>query len=201
MITVAVEGDTDAPFVTRLCEASGFQVRTPLFSRRGKDDLAEFIVGFARASHGAPHLVVRDLDHDASCAAEWLHANRPKTWGRFFALRIAVRAIESWFLADRKAAAEALRIPMQKLPLTPDDENDPKQTIVNLARASSKASVRAAIVPSPGRSRKTAPGYEGWLLDASTKWSLGRAVPNSPSLERAHRRLSALHSAWMANQS
>ena len=196
MITVAVEGDTDVPFVVRLCEASGFAVRTPLVTARGKHSLAPYIAGFARAAPGSPHLVVRDLDDDAPCAAAWIEANAPPSQGTYFALRLAVRAVEAWFLADRVVAAAALHVDEQRIPRRPDDEADPKLTIVNLARGSSKPSVRDAIVPVIGMSRKAGPGYGTWLLGASSRWSVERALPNSESLARAHRRLTAIHDAW-----
>jgi hypothetical protein len=199
VITVLVEGDTDVPFVSRLCEASGFQPRAPRVAN-GKHNLDPLIAGFARAGRGSPHLVLRDLDADSPCAADWVASNGPSSAGAYFALRLAVHAVEAWFLADRAAAAKALHIGEQKIPLRPDEEADPKRTIVQLARASTKASVRTAIVPTPGMSRKAGPGYEGWLIVASAAWSVDRAIANSPSLARALRRLTALCAAWESTQ-
>ena len=199
MITVLVEGDTDVPFVTRLCEGSGFQMRAPRVAK-GKHNLDPLIAGFARAGQGSPHLVVRDLDADLPCAAAWVADNAPKDAGAYFALRVAVRAVEAWFLADRAVAAAALHVGEPKIPLCPDDEIDPKTTVVNLARTSTKLSVRNAVVPAPGMSRKAGAGYEGWLIAAAAGWSLERAIANSPSLARAHRRLTALCAAWETGQ-
>ena len=56
--------------------------------------------------------------------------------GPYFSLRLAVRAVEAWFLADVKAAAPALAVSERSLPAAPDEESDPKQTIVALARTS-----------------------------------------------------------------
>lgn len=36
MISVVVEGDTDIPIVTVLCEAAGFEVATPIIDANGK---------------------------------------------------------------------------------------------------------------------------------------------------------------------
>ena len=126
MITVAVEGDTDVVFVSRLCEESGFAMRTPLVGRTGKGSLLEIIEGFARAGKGGPHLVVRDLDNDANCPGEWISRNAPKEAGPFFALRLAVRAVEAWFLADRDHAARSLRVAPNRIPNVPDNEPDPE---------------------------------------------------------------------------
>jgi hypothetical protein len=198
VITVAVEGDTDVPFVTRLCEESGFAVRAPLVSAGGKPSLDRMIPGLARAAHGSPHLVVRDLDQDAPCAAEWMKAHRPRDAGPYFCLRLAVRAVEAWFLADRAHAARSLHLTETRIPVRPDEEADPKRTIVELARRSSKPLLRRALVPEPGTSRKAGPGYASWLLEASLGWSFRRALVRSGSLARAHERLKKLREAWDA---
>lgn len=195
MITVLVEGDTDVPFVARLCEASGFEMRAPRIAG-GKHRLDPLVPGFARAAKGSPHLVVRDLDLDADCPAEWIDRHAPPSSGRYFMLRLAVRAVEAWFLADREAASAALHLAAQKIPRNPDEEPDPKRAIVNLARRSSKPSIQRALIPAPGSSRKAGPGYETWLLGAAERWSLARAEVNSPSLARARRRLTELQTAW-----
>lgn len=196
MILVAVEGDTDVPFVIRLCASAGFDAVTPILSLGGKDELDKRIAGFAAAAGGFPHLVVRDLDVDAPCAAAWLSNHRPKRAGRYFCLRLAVRAIEAWFLADRDHAAAALRVPTSRLPLAPDDEKNPKQTLVNLARSSTKRAVRQAVVPASGASRIVGAGYSSWLLEAAEGWRVEHAAAASPSLGRAVIRLRELREAW-----
>lgn len=196
MITVAVEGDTDVPFVSRLCEAAGFEVRAPIIDARGKHALDERIAGFARAGKGSPHLLVRDLDQDARCAVEWLSRTLPKERGEFFSLRLAVRAVEAWFLADREHAADCLHVSQSKIPVRPDEEDDPKLTIVSLARQSPKPLLKKLIVPAPGATRKAAPAYAQWLMEAAQGWSFNRAKKNSDSLARAHRALVQLRAAW-----
>lgn len=196
MIVVAVEGDTDVPFVTALCNAAGFEVRAPLIGRTGKPGLDEMLPGLARAGHGSPHLVVRDLDHDAECPGAWIASNLPADAGRYFRLRLAVRAVEAWFLSDRKRAAEALSIPVGRIPLSPDNEADPKLTVVALARLSKKADIQRALVPRAGATRKVGRGYAGWLLQAAEGWSLEAAMKNSRSLARAYERLVELERIW-----
>jgi hypothetical protein len=196
VIKVAVEGDTDVPFVTQLCNASGFDEILAIIDANGKDEIDARIDGFAKAGHYSPHLIVRDLDQDAECAATWVAAHVGKSGGPFFSLRIAVRAVEAWFLADRDNAAASLRLRIELIPNFPEAEADPKLTLVNLARRSGSARVRSAIVPAVGMSRKTGPGYAGWLQSAAANWSFTRARSNSPSLERAHRALVALNQTW-----
>jgi hypothetical protein len=139
--------------------------------------------------------VVRDLDQDAACAGAWLEKERPAT-ARYFLLRLAVRAVEAWFLADTETAARSLAVPRNRVPPRPDDEVDPKLSIVQLARRSTKPAIRNAIVPPPGWSRKVGPGYASWLLSASGDWDFAAAVARSPSLARAHRALASMFESW-----
>ena len=196
MITVAVEGDTDIPFVTKLCKSAGFAVREPLLDAGGKASLDQRMVGFAKAGHGSPHLVLRDLDEDAECAPTWLGRNAPEEVGRFFELRLAVRAVEAWFLADAETAARCLHIATTRIPVAPDEEKDPKLTVVNLARSSTKPRIRVGLVPLPGVKRKAGRDYERWLLESAASWRLDRAMKRSPSLARAHSALRAMHIRW-----
>ena len=193
MITVAVEGDTDIPIVTKLCAAVGLDVREPVLDRGGKVALDAAIPGYAKAAHDAGYLVLRDLDNDAECAPTWLATNAPLQPKRFFRLRLAVRAIESWVMADAESVASSLHVPAHRVPIKPDDEVDPKLTLVNLARLSTKPAVRAALVPTAGMTRKAGRGYEGWLIELGReKWRVDVAVKRSPSLARARNALSAL---------
>jgi len=185
MISVYVEGDTDIPFVQALCKKAGFEVREPIFDAGGKTTLDPKLLGLARAAAGAPYLVLRDLDHDAPCASAWLKGHAPSAPGRFFALRLAVRAVESWFLADAVTAASALHVPVTQIPHDPDAEHDPKTRIVTLARKSTKPDIRKRLVPKPGAKRKAGPEYETWLIQSAARWKLERAHDRSPSLRKA----------------
>ncbi|MBL8606256.1 MAG: hypothetical protein JNL38_03005 [Myxococcales bacterium] len=196
MITVVVEGDTDIPFVARLCEGVGIEIRLPVVDAAGKGAVDRDLDGYARAAQGSPYLVLRDLDQDAACAPAWLETNRPAITGKFFCLRLAVRAVEAWFLADAKTAAASLHLPLAKMPLAPDAEPDPTRTIVNLARSSPKPAIRRGLVPAAGAKRSVGPDYEGWLIRSAADWSLERALERSPSLAGAKRSLERLKGIW-----
>ncbi len=200
LITVAVEGDTDIPFAKKLCESAGFTAREPLLDAEGKGGLDGRVPGFAQAGRGSPHLILRDLDRDGPCAPAWIAKNLPRGCGQFFSLRLAVRAIEAWFLADAETAARCLHVTEARIPLAPDDEPDPKLTLVNLGRHSTKKRVREGLVPRPGVSRKAGPDYERWLLEGAEKWSIDRAMARSPSLARAHAALGRLRASWQRSQ-
>ncbi len=162
----------------------------------GRGGIDSRLSGYARAGAGSPWLVLRDLDRDAPCAPAWRAKHEPKPPGRFFALRMAVRAVEAWFLADTEAAARSLHVGVEALPVNPDAELDPKKTIVALARRSTKPAIKNGLVPKPGISRPAGPDYGRWFIVSAKGWSLERALPRSESLRRALTALRALREDW-----
>jgi len=195
-ITIVVEGDTDAPFATRLCEAAGFQVSPLLVASGWKSRLDSLIPNLLNANRSSPYLILRDLDCDEECPGTWLSKNRLTNQGDYYVLRLAVHAVEAWFLADHECAAAALHVGAMKLPMEPEKERDPKVTLVNLARMSTKPRIQTAIVPKPGLCRKTAPGYGSWFIEAARSWSVERAIRRSPSLARARQCIEELRTCW-----
>jgi hypothetical protein len=101
--------------------------------------------------------------------------------------------IESWLLADREAAAGVLGVPVQKLPREPDTLAHPKREVINLARRSSKASVRRALLPEPQSGALVGVDYrtfmERYIRDS---WRPRAAAESSPSLRRALAKIDAL---------
>lgn len=102
-------------------------------------------------------------------------------------LRIAVPILEAWMMADRDNLARFLGIKSKsKIPICPEDEIHPKQTLVNLARQSSLRAIREDVVPQAGSL-----GIVGkWYFPAmksfvSDHWDPLAASENSPSLYRA----------------
>lgn len=68
--------------------------------------------------------------------------------------RIAVRAAEAWILADRGRVAEWLGVPAARVPHDPDSLDDPKPTLVDLARRSRRSRMRRDLVPREASGRR-----------------------------------------------
>ena len=98
--------------------------------------------------------------------------------------RLAVRAIESWLLADAEQLAAFLRVSSAKIPVNPDGEHDPKMTLVNLARYSTKKNIREDMVPREGSGGKVGPGYVGRVIEFAQLWRPEVAAERSDSLRR-----------------
>lgn len=133
-------------------------------------------------------LILTDLDQIACPVAmrsDWL-GKTPVPAGLL--LRIAVREIESWVLADH----EALRLllgPKGTLPPKPDTLPDPKQHLLKLAKLAPRA-IRDDLVKEKGAIASQGIGYNQRLTAwVSTDWSPERAAQRSPSLHRTRLRL------------
>jgi hypothetical protein len=88
--SIAVEGWSDESVVARLAKDHGLDV-TAVYGKRGKHHLDRSLSGFNAAAKFANWLVVRDLDHDAECAAAFVRKRLPHPSPRM-TYRVAVRA-------------------------------------------------------------------------------------------------------------
>lgn len=190
----AVEGPLDQAVFERLAKVSKAEVRS-LYVTGGKPGLLRRLRGFNAAARHAPWLVLVDLDHDTDCAPPFLqhHIQQPAPW---MACRVAVRGVEAWLLADRQRLADWIRVPVDKVPTEPELEDDPKQTLVNLARRSRSSSIRQDMVPRAGSRRQVGSLYTSQLInfvqDERRGWRPTVAARSSDSLERCLRRLTEL---------
>jgi hypothetical protein len=159
--------------------------------RRGNGYLHEKRGDLIRLSYHYPVIVVTDLDDEAcagSLISKWLgNRKTPKQ----FLLRVAVREIESWLLADDTAMRALLGRHSDRLPVQCDTLPDPKQTLLQLAW-SAGGSVRRDLCASPGSAARQGLGYNRHLCDLVQEcWEPARARHRSESLNRACLRLSA----------
>jgi hypothetical protein len=105
-------------------------------------------------------------------------------------LHLAVRSVESWLLADAEAFSGYFGVRRSAIPGDPDSLANPKLTFVNLLRASRRRAMREAIVPMPGSSAATGPGYAASLMAFTREhWRPPVAARRSESLHRLRRAL------------
>lgn len=183
-LRIVTEGDTDLPIARALATAAGFAVDVEI-PCGGKTKLDPLLEKYSKAAVHLPWLVIRDLDHDATCAAALVQRLLPHP-AHLLSLRIAVRSMEAWLLADLDGMAGFLRVSKGKFPLHPEQLASPKDELVRLARLSPKKGLRDEMVPRPGTSRRVGPGYESRVIEfATNQYRLKRALPRSPSLRGA----------------
>lgn len=182
------EGPVDAAVARRLIAAAGGREGTDYVTprgRRGKDALDPRIPGLIiAAKHGRRVLVLRDLDAEpcAGPAVRQLAPDPPPT----FCLRLAVRAVEAWLLADHDGLVRGLKVPKAGLPPQPETLADPKAELRRIGQRSRDAGVRSQCAASPQ-------GFGALTSSLAAEfWEPQRAANRAPSLARALARLRAL---------
>lgn len=121
-VNILVEGMTDEPVAKRLL----MHVRLVIgdvFGRSGKADLLLRLPNYNQAARSrfATWFVLVDLDNDkdVACAPQALKIWLPQP-GEGMRLRVAVRAIESWIMADTEQLADFLSVTSTRIPIEPD---------------------------------------------------------------------------------
>lgn len=174
------------------------EVKPPLevglrLRRDGFGYLKKRMRSFCEMARHQPVLVITDLDR-AACAAslvrEWTANDmRPAT----LLLRVAVREVEAWLLADHDAMRTLLQRPRQILPPDPEALPEPKNELIRLVGRHGSRALREAIVPQPGVIASQGLGYNNALVEFVRRtWSPHRAAQRSNSLARTRQRLREL---------
>lgn len=141
---------------------------------------------YNNAARVQPIVALADLEQ-ADCAGAVLSREFPTGRQQDFALRLARRMLESWLLADRDAMASFLGVSVRLIPRDPDEESHPKRRLVEIARRSTKRSIRDALIPTDTGSPVGAeylPTMSAYVRD---NWRVAEASEVSPSLCRACR--------------
>lgn len=182
-VTLVVEGDTDIPYAKHILRVAGLGIGK-VIDAGGKGRIDPQLQAYNAAAQGSPWMVLRDLDRDAACAPSLRAVLLPQP-ASLMCFRIPVRAVEAWALGDFDSLAAFLKVRPGRLPLEPEKELDPKQTLVNVARSSTSSSIRDDMVPARGASRTVGPGYEARLIEFGTDhWRWHEAEKHCPSLHR-----------------
>lgn len=184
-VHLAVEGRTDIPVAERLVQLVGLYPQRTLVAE-GKRALDRRIPSLNRSGAHLNWLILRDLDRDAPCAPRLIRQLlKEGTQQPRVAVRIPIRAMESWMLADSEGFAQGFAASLRDVPCDPDDLPDPKQSLVNCCRRSRQSEIRATMVPRAGSGRQVGPEYTHRISRfASGLWNPERASRNSPSLRR-----------------
>lgn len=165
-----------------------------VFTRGGVSHLKERARAFNHAARACPFLLLADLDrHDCPPALvnAWLGCPRHP----HFLLRVAVREVESWLLADEAGLCEYLGIRAHRALSNYEGLADPKLELLKIALRCSKRTMREALVwrdPASGRLAQ-GPDYNGALAPfVLERWNLELAQMHCQSLRRLLRALESL---------
>ena len=189
-IALATEDELSEAIGLRLIAESPFHEADVLPLRRnGSGYLKSKVESWRQLAGQQVVLLLTDLDQiDCPVALrnEWL-GTRPVP-DRLL-LRIAVREIESWVLADHDAMRKLIG-DRGKLPPAPDELGDPKAFLLNLVRKYAPRDVKQDLLAERGAMASQGLGYNRRLVAwVKSDWSPDRAAARSPSLLRARQAL------------
>lgn len=165
--------------------------------RGGFGYLRKTAPGWNQAAAGIPFILLTDLDAQYDCPQalidDWLETPRHPN----LLLRVAVREVESWLLADRQHLAAFLSVRLGLIPHDPDALPDPKATLIEVARLSRRREIRDRIVPKPGSTAAIGPEYNDCLSEfVQSGWDVDAAARASDSLHHAVNRIRDFRPAW-----
>lgn len=189
------EGTTDAEAARKLILAAGAQPGRDFTQRkqpRGKEALDKRLPGYNAGAAYTPILVLRDLDQE-DCAVQSVQTLLPRRHPDHL-LRIAVRSLEAWLLANSEAIARFAKVPLAQVPATPENLPDPKQSLVKMLRHTKDRETRKALEldTEAGPTWQQLGGWSGEFIRLA--WDPRRAAGagGAPSLSRALLRLQAV---------
>jgi hypothetical protein len=183
-VNVAVEGELDEAVLKKVLTSVGIGA-VNVYGKRGKSNLRENAPRYNLAAQHGRWIVLVDLNNEAECPPPLINSWLP-TRNQNLQLRVAVRTIEAWLLAERDEIARFLAVSKQRIPLYPEDEDKPKRILINIARHSRSKAIRSDIVPRVGSGAIQGPGYTSRLIEFTIRyWNPERAACNAPSLKRS----------------
>jgi hypothetical protein len=189
-IVIAVEDSLSEAVVKRLLREYGNQaISCRVMGNQGVGWLKARTQQFLNASKSIPHIVLIDLD-TGNCAPGLLQEWFGRKKSPYLLVRVAVREVEAWLLADRSGFARFAGTTAKKLPLDADSIADPKQYLINVFRSGKKQRIASEIVPEIGSTAKVGFGYNRHLCRfVEEEWSVDNAIEHSASLRRTVIRL------------
>lgn len=198
-VNLATEDELSEAVLRRLLDHAdrGYAVGTA-YGRRGFGYLRNTITNWNRAARFVPFVVLADLDL-RPCPPElindWLTEPRHPN----LLLRVAVREVEAWLLADRSNFARYLHVSEKWVPVNSDGLLDPKAALVDATRRSRSKAVRERIVPNRGSTAKQGRDYNSCLVEfVRMAWNIEAAAARSASLQGTVAKLDSFTPVWPA---
>jgi hypothetical protein len=191
-VALATEDELSEVVGQRLLAEAAHRLEAELLLRRsGSGYLRSGMDKWCALARTQPVVLLTDLDQQ-QCASTlvtgWMgKRNQPEN----FLLRVAVREVEAWLLADHDAV-RSLFGGRLRLPDHPDLLLDPKRELLQFANRAAR-SVREDLVARAGSVATQGVAYNARLSEfVRVDWCPRRAQDRSDSLRRARRRIDEL---------
>ncbi len=192
-VALATEDELSEAIGQRLLFEANPNINTwPFLRRGGFGYLRSKMDSWCELARHQPVFLLTDLDR-ATCPSllisQWMG---PRTAPKNLLLRVVVREIESWLLADHEAIRELIG-GNGRLPTDTDALQDPKDHLLRLVEKHANRGVKEDILVRAGSVASQGLGYNSRLVElVANTWSPERAAAHSESLRRARTRLRQL---------
>ena len=182
-ITLVAEDSLSMEVAQKILQRYGFVVVSEI--THDKDRIRKLAPGLNRSARGSLFFILTDQDTQANCPPGVVAAlpggRHPNLLYRF-----AVMTVEAWLLADRFGLAEYLQGPLNKVPNAPESLDNPKESLVALARGSGSGHMKRGMLPDRKRSFRVGGDYNSLMREfVKNHWDMDAAARRSPSLRRA----------------
>lgn len=193
LLALGTEDELSEAMGKRLLKEAGYDLEpSPLLRRNGFGYLRSKMDSWCEMAARKPVVLLTDLDMTACPMAlreDWMGAHKTPD---NLVLRIVVREIESWVLADHDAIRTLIGN-RGTLPPHPDVLPDPKQYLLRLIAKQAPRHIREDLVAEKGAIASQGIGYNARLCEwVRTVWCPERAALRSKSLHRAKLRIGEL---------
>lgn len=184
IVHLLVEGEIDEAVGRRIVAEAGHSIGN-CYGKKGYGYIKDKVQGFNQTAKSVNYLTLVDFaDTRCNCPGEVVTTLTPNR-NKGMILRVVVPEIESWLLADRKSISVFLGVSETRIPQNPENEKDPKQLLVNIARKSRYSIVRNSLVPPQSSTAIVGPLYNAELIKfVAASWDITAARASSPSLEK-----------------
>jgi len=188
VISLLAEGHLEIAAATRVLKFCGHEIGT-VFGTKGCNYIKEKAAVFNNYATSQTGMLVltdfRDSGEDCILTAlnEYVYKKYPFPSDTYL-FCFSIYELESWLLADNSGFAKFMNVAVSNIPLDPESDNDPKKTIVNIARKSKTRSIREGVAPPPGHRAKVGPEYFSLMSEfIMYHWNIENAIKRAPSLE------------------
>lgn len=193
-INIASEDEISELVCERIVGHALPDYRVNLRLRKGGNGyLKSRIANFNQMAEREPVFVLTDLDTGAcpsDLVTRWL---RDMNVSPNLFLRVAIREIEAWLMADLEGLSTALQVDASAFTEDPETLADPKARLLQIVRQAPRE-IRQEMLATRGTVASQGIGYNrllgNFVIDS---WSPERAAPRSESLSRCIERLSGFH--------
>lgn len=193
-VALVTEDELSEAVGVRLLSEGAGRIGVGLLLRKGGNGyIRSWLENFCQMASQGPVLIITDMDTwtcPAALCSEWFR-RKPRPSGLL--LRVAVREVEAWLLADHDGLRGLLgERAAAKFPAQPETLADPKQFLLSLA-ARAPRQVRDDLCADSGAVARQGLGYNARLTQFVREvWSPKRAASHSRSLRRARERIGEL---------